>query len=536
MESNPISFKEQRIRKITNLYYSNPEIQNELFNFSKNREVCPRYFEGFGKRPDVLEYPGDVFELVKKGATSFNCSEELWSDPLKLETGMNERQLNDLRIGWDLLIDIDCKYIDYSKKAAQAIIQVFKEHFIKNYKVKFSGNKGFHIILPFKAFPKQIAGQETKNLFPELPRKILAYVRFKAEDQLRNLISEEELDSFKGTKIKRGIKCNNCKEIAQEYDLIEYFCPKCSRREIKRIYPGAKREFKCPDCRTQFEISKSEKIYECKKCNISSKDSPHNFSRHIEIDLFDLMGLDLILISPRHLFRAPYSLHESSGLASIVLDEKELEKFDLKDASPLNVKVKNFMPNCKAGEAEYLVREALDWVKQNQISSGESKEILSGKYADFKPIKLENVSQEQFPPCIKNILKGMADGKKRSLFVLINFLRSAGIEKETLEKIIYDWNKKNSPPLREGYIQTQLLWAYKKKPTLPPNCREFYQNLGVCQPDELCNSIKNPVNYLVRKNYILTNLSRKNKPQKQPEKQDKKTQPKVSKLKSKTSN
>ena len=60
------------------------------------------------------------------------------------------------------------------------------------------------------------------------------------------------------------------------------------------------------------------------KCNISSKDKPDNFSRHIEIDLFDLMGLDL-LISPRHLFRMPYSLHENSGLSSIVLSEDELE-------------------------------------------------------------------------------------------------------------------------------------------------------------------------------------------------------------------
>ncbi len=511
MESKEISFKEQRIRKITNLYYSKPEIQKTIFEFSRNREICPRYFEGFGKRPDSFEYPGDVFELVKRGATSFNCSEELWSDPLKIETGMTERQLNELRIGWDLLIDIDCKYIDFSKKATQAIIKVFKEHHIKNYGVKFSGNKGFHIILPFKAFPKEIAGEKTKDLFPELPRKILAYVRFRAEEEMRNLISEEELETFKDTKIKKGIKCNNCKEIAQEYELIEYLCPKCFRRETKRIFQGEKREFKCPDCRTPFKINRADTIYECKKCNISSKDKPDNFSRHIEIDLFDLMGLDLILISPRHLFRMPYSLHESSGLASIVLDDEELEKFDLKDATPLNIKVKDFMPICKENEADYLVREALDWAKNNQIASGESKEILKGKYADFKPIKLENISEEHFPPCVKNILKGVSDGKKRSLFVLINLFRSVGMDKEELEKRIYEWNKKNEVPLREGYVQTQLLWAYRKKPIMPPNCKEFYQGIGVCQPNEFCSLIKNPVNYLVRKNYIANNKTEKNK-------------------------
>jgi hypothetical protein len=81
-----ISYSEQRIRKITKLYYSRLEIQKNIFEFSKNREICPRYFDGFGKRPDSFEYLGDIFELVNKGATSFNCSEELWEDPLKIKT------------------------------------------------------------------------------------------------------------------------------------------------------------------------------------------------------------------------------------------------------------------------------------------------------------------------------------------------------------------------------------------------------------------------------------------------------------------
>ena len=39
--------------------------------------------------------------------------------------------------------------------------------------------------------------EKTKDLFPELPRKLLAYIRFKAEQEMQNLISEEELDKFK---------------------------------------------------------------------------------------------------------------------------------------------------------------------------------------------------------------------------------------------------------------------------------------------------------------------------------------------------
>ena len=49
-EKREISEKEARVRKITKLYYSNPKIQEIILNFSQNREVVPRYFEGFGRR------------------------------------------------------------------------------------------------------------------------------------------------------------------------------------------------------------------------------------------------------------------------------------------------------------------------------------------------------------------------------------------------------------------------------------------------------------------------------------------------------
>ena len=86
------------------------------------------------------------------------------------------------------------------------------------------------------------------------------------------------------------------------------------------------------------------------------------------------------------------------------------------------------------------------------------------------------------------------------------------MNKEEMEKKIYDWNQKNTPPLKKGYIDSQLSWAYKKKPIMPPNCREFYCNLGVCMQDNLCATIKNPVNYTIKKNYSKNNsFSKSNK-------------------------
>lgn len=411
-----ISYKEKRIRSIVNIYYSNPEVQKTIFEFSKNREVIPRYFEGFGKRPDAFQYPSEIYDFAKKGATSFHCSEELWEDPLQIETGMNEKQMNEHRIGWDLLIDIDSKYLDYSKVCAQIILSMLKFHGVKNIGIKFSGSKGFHLLIPWKAFPKEINNTKTSDMFPEWPRIITKYIMEKIKPKLIEKITEL-------SKPNKYVK--------------DYQAP-------KEVMP------------------------------------------------------DLILVSPRHLFRAPYSLHEKTALASIVLSPEELENFEIKNADPLKIKIKSFVPDCDEGDASELLVQALDFYqRESQENSGKK---ITGRFAEFKPVKLENISEEDFPPCIKKILEGISDGKKRAVFILIGVFRSIGMEKGEMEKRIFEWNRKNEVPLKEGYIQAQLSWAYRRKPVLPPNCKEFYQNMGVCQPDDFCKMIKNPVNYVIRKN------------------------------------
>lgn len=498
MEQKSQSFKEQRIRKITQLYYSRPDVQKAIFEFSKNREIVPKYFEGFGKRPDSLQYAGDILELVKKGATSFHCSEELWEDPLKIVTGMDEEQLNKLRIGWDLLIDIDCPWIDYSKLAVEAIVTVFKNHGISDVGIKFSGSKGFHILLPWKAFPKELAGEKTSNLFPEISKKIVAYIEFKARPILESLLDEKDKQRIRESgKIKEGVKCNNCGELGQEYISINYLCPKCHRQELRKMSLKDEKNYQCPDCKISLEIKDSKNIYICNKCNISSEQNSSNFSvGRIESDIFEILGLDLILVSSRHLFRMPYSLHEKTALASVVLDKNKIQDFQLIDADTMKIKVRKFIPDVKEGEASELLIQALDWHKENNLESKDEKRKF-----DYKPIRLANLSEKNFPPCVHKILQGIADGKKRALFVLINLFRSVGMDKDELEKRIEDWNKNNKPPLKQGYIKSQLSWSYRNKPIMPPNCKEFYQGIGICLQDEFCKLIKNPVNYVVRKNF-----------------------------------
>ena len=125
------------------------------------------------------------------------------------------------------------------------------------------------------------------------------------------------------------------------------------------------------------------------------------------------------------------------------------------------------------------------------------EEIVKEKGKQYE-ISEEAVPEQFFPPCIKLILNGLSDGRKRSLFILTNFLTSVGWGYEQIEKRLDEWNKKNAEPLREVLIKGQLRYHKQKaKKILPPNCSNsmYYKDFRVCVPDNLCQKIKNPVNY-----------------------------------------
>ena len=57
-------------------HYLRKDVQKEILKLSKDREVGVRFGEnGYGKRPDILQYPGDIISLAQQGATSFHVSE-----------------------------------------------------------------------------------------------------------------------------------------------------------------------------------------------------------------------------------------------------------------------------------------------------------------------------------------------------------------------------------------------------------------------------------------------------------------------------
>jgi len=431
-------------------YYKRIDIERELIRLAKNREIGIKYGEkGFGSRPDTLKYENDVLEAVRNRATSFHASEELWKDPMMLSKDMKQSELEALRTGWDLIIDIDCHFLEYSKIAADLIVKYLKKIGVKSLSCKFSGNKGFHIGIPFEAFPKKIQGTETRLLFPEAPRRIAMY--------LKELIKEEL-----GTSI---LKHEN--------------------KDFNKI------------------ISRVEKSPE--EITYYVRDSFGTMIPKLNVEPF--LHLDTILISSRHLFRMAYSLHEKSGLASIVIDPDRILEFDVREAKPENVVVfkKPFLDKNSVDEedAKTLLIQALDSTKSADLEKNERYLIEREENAERIEFKIDSpIAKEFFPPCIKRILNGIEDGRKRSVFILLNYLTSLGWTHESIKNLLLEWNKKNKEPLRENYIISQLNYHKKNSErVLPPNCdnQSYYKDFGVCNPDSLCQKIKNPVNYSIIK-------------------------------------
>jgi hypothetical protein len=507
-----ISEKEKRIRSITRLYYSNPKVQQALLEFAMNREVVPRYFEGFGKRPDTLQYISDIMGLVNKGATSFHASEEIWNDPLSINSDMSQSELTNLRKSWDLLIDIDSPFLDYSKIAAFLLVEELEKYGIFSYGVKFSGSKGLHIIVPGSCFPDSLYGLETKKMFPEWPRSIVKYLMIKIKPEYNKKIKELGIN-FDAVKERMNlsekdlvsVKCPNCSKPVNKTNFVEFSCEKCGNPYSRPDYKITKKKIRCMDvsCSGFLEIKKVIEDYlfctNCKtKLQLNKNSSDNRLTKTIESreskkDIIasefteefageKIASLDLVLVASRHLFRMPYSLHEKTSLSSVVLEKNEILNFTPKDANPMKVTIKPFYKEAKSPEALDLLREAISWENQNELKKEGSKKRITEEFAaDFT-----GVTEEMFPQPIKQLLRGLQEGRKRGLFVLITFLRSLNYPEDYVSQKVRDWNKKNDPPLKEGYVKSQLDWHFKqKKKILPPNYsnESFYKDLNLLNSD-----------------------------------------------------
>jgi DNA primase large subunit len=416
-------------------FYSREDVQDAILFLAKDREVAVRFPNlSYGKRPDILQYRLDILELAKQGALTFDVSEERWRNPLHLAPGMRRTELDSLRQGWDLLLDIDSNNLEISKLAADLVIKAL-EYYDVPVTVKFSGRAGFHIAVPYESFPDAIEGKETRTLFPEAARIVAAYIADMIKDQLSAAILQkykiEQLQELSGKKFEELV-----------------------------------------------EQDKNEK----------------------KLNPFSLVDIDTILISSRHLFRSVYSINQKTGLVSIPVDKKKILQFNKGSAAMDKVEVDKIpfldISNAESNQAKQLFVQAYDWAKQAKVKEEEQQELSKSEEVE---VPAEAIDEKYFPPCIKHILEGLEDGRKRAMFILINFLVCCGWSYDQIEKRLLEWNECNKEPLSQTILLSQLRYSRQKnKKVLPPNCdnKTYLLDIRACNPDALCRRVKNPVNYV----------------------------------------
>ena len=139
---------------------------------------------------------------------------------------MSPDEMNKIRNGWDLLVDIDSPYLDLSKLAAQLLIKALEYHGVNNYGIKYSGSKGFHIIVSGGAFPEEYDGKKMSDMFPEWPRVITEYLFKWIEPtfmrEAGKIMSFGDKDSIVRT------YCLQCGRAAGKGLVTLYRCPVCN--------------------------------------------------------------------------------------------------------------------------------------------------------------------------------------------------------------------------------------------------------------------------------------------------------------------
>lgn len=396
-------------------YYSRQDVQRAIASAARDREVGCAMFDGtYMKRPDIMLYPSDVLERVKRGAVTFHISVERWTQPLAIR----QDNLDEIRKGWDLIIDMDSKAkLEHGRAAAAVVVDFLKDYGVSP-TVKFSGRRGFHIAVAGNAFPAEVDFRPIAKRYPEVPQAIAQFIKDRCKEKIMEAL------------------------VAEEGGLAAL------RTTVESM----------PDL------------------------SPYHFVE-IEKDWGN-----------RHLFRAPYSLHDKTWLVSTPVRLFKLRSFSTESAKPENVTTElPFLEN-KDGEGYELLLDALD-------HAAKLKTVEAVVRPKQKPAGPKSPIAEQFfPPCIRAIMGGLTDGRKRSIFTLAAFLRSVNWKEEDIERAVFESNKLHKSPLPDRTMRTQMRWHERQnRDMMPANCvsEQFYDSIGICRPDEICAAkrIKNPVNY-----------------------------------------
>ncbi|MEA3229913.1 MAG: hypothetical protein U9P44_03280, partial [archaeon] len=352
-------------------YYLRPEILRHMYSVCSGKEIVPVYnVTQYGKRPSSAPFIDDLKYMVQCGATSFHGSVELWKNPVALSNELNKQEVNTLRTGWDFILDIDCDVdFEYARATALMLIDALEMFGIRNYSVKFSGSRGIHIAVSHNSFPATVNYRPISELYPELSRQIVGFLRAFIRKRLSKKFIEINPEAVKLMKDEDSDELNpyNIADVEENWGVRHLFRLPYSFNEKTWLVSRPLRK---------EEIS-SFKFEDAVPGNVKG----------------DVSFLD------------KWEKDEAETLVMETLDWAEgREESQESEKSLKNIE-----------------REFVGWVK-NQGVPEEKKIAISAKYRGegFKEYKGEGfgipskkIEDKYYPPCIIKILEGVEDGRKR---------------------------------------------------------------------------------------------------------------------------
>jgi DNA primase large subunit len=127
----------------------------------------------------------------------------------------------------------------------------------------------------------------------------------------------------------------------------------------------------------------------------------------------------------------------------------------------------------------------------------------------YRKIKIENVSAQEYPPCITEIINNIGRGIPHTArFTLVTFLHKIGYKVDDIVLLfsrVPDFNEEKT----RYQVEHILGLRGGRKEYMVPSCKKI-RSYGFCFPDDHCRFITNPLKYLIIKRRIKNEEKRSN--------------------------
>jgi len=155
-------------------WYKRSDVLQALLAQLVNREVWVSAENYVSPRPRAAKGDSDLLNLMPTGRIcSIYASIESFSNPLLLAT----EKVESLRVTWDFVLDVDSSLgLGEAKRCTKAILSLLRDYDLHSARVKFSGRRGFHVLIDGGAFDCFATRSEFLEAYPIVPLQVARFI------------------------------------------------------------------------------------------------------------------------------------------------------------------------------------------------------------------------------------------------------------------------------------------------------------------------------------------------------------------------